>query len=280
MNEPISTIARELDQPEVGNGGLLDQIHLPFTDVAILGVRIHAITMTEAVESMERMIESGKPHHIVTVNPEFVMTAQSHIAFRNVLNHASLALPDGIGIVLASRLRGTRLRERVTGIDVVKQFAATAARRGFRMYLLGAAPGIAEIAASNLIAEFPGLQIVGTYAGSPDLDEEDAICARIRAAKPDILLVAYGSPRQDLWISRNLGKLQVPVAIGVGGTFDFLAGIAIRAPRWMQKLGIEWAHRLFREPHRWRRMLALPRYALAVIVSNEERHGVMETTPQ
>jgi N-acetylglucosaminyldiphosphoundecaprenol N-acetyl-beta-D-mannosaminyltransferase len=124
---------------------------------------------------------------------------------------------------------------------------------------------VAEKTAAILSAENPGLIIAGTYAGSPSIREEDEICSRIEAAHPHILLVAYGPPRQDLWISRTMPRLRVPVAIGVGGSFDFVAGVAVRAPRWMRSAGLEWLHRLIREPWRWRRMLTLPRFAVAVI---------------
>lgn len=234
----------------------------------ILGVRIHDVTMEETLDLIEQMIRSRSPHQIVTVNPEFVMTAQSNDAFRTVLNTASLSLPDGTGIVLASHLRGVAIRKRVTGVDLVHQLAAIANRNGYRIFLLGAAPGVAERAAQTLIADNPNLRIAGTFAGSPNLDEEESICQLVRKSEPHILLVAYGSPAQDLWISKNLGRINVPVAIGIGGTFDFLAGVSVRAPRWIQRCGLEWLHRLLREPQRWRRMLALPRFAFAVLVRN------------
>jgi N-acetylglucosaminyldiphosphoundecaprenol N-acetyl-beta-D-mannosaminyltransferase len=173
-------------------------------------------------------------------------------------------VPDGIGLVWASRWLGRPLRQRVSGSDLVPRLAALAAARGWSIFLLGAAPGVAGVAAAKLRAANPTLRIAGTYAGSPSPDEEEAIVARIRAAAPQMLFVAYGAPAQDLWIARNLARLGVPVAIGVGGTLDFIAGTRRRAPAWVQRVGLEWLYRLWQEPRRWRRMLALPHAAWLV----------------
>jgi N-acetylglucosaminyldiphosphoundecaprenol N-acetyl-beta-D-mannosaminyltransferase len=224
------------------------------------------MTLDDAIMKIVSFVRSGSSHHVVTVNPEFIMTAQTDHAFRDVLNRASLALPDGSGVIWASRLLGRPFRERVTGVDTVEHLAIAAARNGLSLYLLGAAPGVAARAAEILVSRNPGLRIAGTYSGSPRPEEEREICARIAGSKPDILLVAYGSPLQDLWIARTQQTLGIPVAIGVGGTFDFITGISVRAPRFMQKAGLEWLHRLGREPRRWKRMLALPRFAVAVLL--------------
>ncbi|HXX64023.1 MAG TPA: WecB/TagA/CpsF family glycosyltransferase [Bacteroidota bacterium] len=231
----------------------------------ILGVRIHNISLSETLGALEEMALSGRPHHVMTVNPEFIMIAQENREFRDVLSRTALSLPDGIGVLLAARIFGSPLKERVAGVDTVRQFARIAAERNIRIFLLGAAPGVAEEVARRLQAENPGLQIAGTYAGSPDSKEEEEICRKIEAARPHVLLVAYGPPRQDLWIARTADRLKIPVAIGVGGTFDFIAGVVTRAPVWMQKSGLEWLFRLAQEPSRWRRMLTLPRFALAVL---------------
>ncbi len=235
--------------------------------VRILGVRVDDVTMDEAIERLEEMVSVGGPHQVVTVNPEFIMRAQQDAAFRQVLEEADLAIPDGQGLLWAARLLGRPLRQRVAGSDLVPALAAHSALRGYRLYLLGAAPGVAEQAAAVLRRQYPGIRIVGTYAGSPAPAEEGDIVARIVAVRPDFLFVAYGAPAQDLWIHRNQQKLQVPVAIGVGGTLDFIAGVRKRAPRWMQRLGLEWLFRLVQEPRRWRRMLALPRFAWRVALA-------------
>ena len=228
--------------------------------IHILGITIDNVTMDEAVERIVQFAASGEFHHAVTVNPEFIMAGRSDPAFAAVLNTADLAVPDGIGLIWAARWRGQPLRERVAGVDLVEQVAAVAAQRGLRLYLLGARPGTADAAAAILTKRYPGLIIAGAYAGSPHPDEDEAIGARIGEAAPHILFVAYGAPQQDLWIARNRGRLPAGVAMGVGGAFDFISGRARRAPRWMQRLGLEWLHRLYHEPWRWRRMLARPRF--------------------
>lgn len=233
--------------------------------VRILGVTVHNVTMEGAVSEIAAMAANGGPHHVVTVNPEFIMLARRDRAFRDILNRASLSLPDGHGVVWASRLGGTPLPERVTGVDTVERLAATASRLGLRLFLLGAAPGVAEVTAHRLRHRNPGLIVCGTHAGSPHPEDEEDICRRIRNASPHVLLVAYGAPGQDLWIARNLRRLNVPVSMGVGGTFDFIAGKAARAPLWMRRSGLEWLHRLCMQPRRWRRMTALPRFAWAVL---------------
>ncbi|MGZ3584431.1 MAG: WecB/TagA/CpsF family glycosyltransferase, partial [Ktedonobacterales bacterium] len=172
---------------------------------------------------------------------------------------------DGAGVVWAARLGGATLRGRVTGIDLLDACAQVAAERGYRLFLLGAAEGVARQAAERLEARYPGLRIAGTFAGSPAAAEQGDICAHIREAGGDIVFVAYGAPAQELWIARTRGDLGAAVAIGVGGAFDFVAGRVPRAPSWMRHLGLEWLYRLWREPWRWRRMLALPRFAVAVL---------------
>jgi N-acetylglucosaminyldiphosphoundecaprenol N-acetyl-beta-D-mannosaminyltransferase len=158
----------------------------------------------------------------------------------------------------------------VTGADTLPEVARRCAAKGYRLYLLGAAPGIAEIAATRLQEIAPGLQIAGTYAGSPARAEEDEIIERIQVASADIVCVAYGAPAQELWIYRNLARLPVAVAIGVGGAFDFLSGRQLRAPGFMRRIGLEWLYRLYREPWRWRRMLALPQFAILVFLKGRK----------
>lgn len=155
----------------------------------------------------------------------------------------------------------------VPGSELVYLLAERAAKRDWPLFLLGAAPGVAEVAAAVLGERYPGLHVVGTYAGSPDAAENDALVARVNASGAALLYVAYGAPRQDKWIARNRHALtSVRVAIGVGGSLDFVTGRAARAPQWAQRLGLEWLHRLAKEPWRWRRMRALPRFAWRVMV--------------
>lgn len=244
-------------------------IHAPSTRV--LGVRVDLVTPAGALDLMKTFVRDGRSHHVVTINPEFIMAARRNRDFRDVLNAADLALPDGIGAVWACRQHGHPLHQRVTGVDTVKALCAWGAKEGLRPFLLGAAPGVAERAATALCRDHPGLKIAGICAGSPAAEEEEQIVASIRDSRPDFLFVAFGAPQQDHWIDRTRERLHVPIAMGVGGTFDFLAGKRRRAPIWMQNVGIEWLYRLFQEPWRWKRMSVLPIFALQVIL--ESRFG-------
>jgi len=234
--------------------------------VRILGVRVDDVTEDETVALVAGWLQAGGSHQIVTVNPEFVLEAGRNPAFAAVLEGADLATPDGVGLLLAARYLGMPLRGRVTGVELTHRLAALSAQRGYRLFLLGAAPGVAEAAAAALQARYAGLRIAGTFAGSPAARHEPFLRQLIAAAQPDILLVAYGHPRQDLWIARNQPYLGIPLAVGVGGVFDYLAGRVPRAPRWMRRLGLEWLYRLVRQPARWHRIVdAVPRFIWAVV---------------
>jgi N-acetylglucosaminyldiphosphoundecaprenol N-acetyl-beta-D-mannosaminyltransferase len=236
--------------------------------ISILGIPVHAVTAAEALERVEGFMAGPRLHQIATVNPEFVMAAQNDAEFRRILDAADLCLPDGVGLLYAARRLGRPLPERVPGSAFVYQMAERAAARGWPLFLLGAAPGVAEAAARVLCDRYPGLRVTGTYAGSPDPASDEAIVGRINDSGATLLFVAYGAPKQDKWIDRNRTALTtVRAAIGVGGSLDFITGRAVRAPRWMQDAGLEWLHRLYKEPWRWRRMLALPRFAVRVLLA-------------
>ncbi len=237
------------------------------TSISILGIPVHAVTMDETLALVEGYMAEARLHQIATVNPEFVMAAQEDAEFRRVLTGADLCLPDGVGLLYAARRAGRRLPERVPGSELIYRLAERAAARGWPLFLLGAAPGVAEEAAAVLCDRYPGLRVAGAYAGSPDPAEDAALVARVNASGAALLYVAYGAPRQDKWIARNRDALaSVRVAIGVGGSLDFVTGRAVRAPQWAQRLGLEWLYRLVKEPWRWRRMLALPRFGWRVMV--------------
>lgn len=229
------------------------------------GVRADDVTWDEMLARIEAFIAGGTPHQIVTANPEFVMAARRDAEFRAIINNAALAIPDGVGLLWAGRLLGQLLRERVTGSDGVPRIAERAAEKGWRLFLLGAVPGVAEETAHRLVVRYPGLKVVGTYAGSPATEEETYIVDLVRRARPDVLFVAYGHPRQDKWIARNLNRLGVPVCMGVGGAFDFIAGVLPRAPAWMQRAGLEHFYRLLRQPWRWRRQVDVYYFGLLVL---------------
>lgn len=234
--------------------------------VFILGVRVDAVTYHDTMQRIAQWIEQRQPRQIATVNPEFIMAAQRQADFRRVLAEADLCVPDGAGLLWAARVLGQRLPERVTGSDLTPLLAAEAARHGWRLYLLGAAPGVAERTAALLTRGNPGLQIAGVFAGSPAEADAPAIVRHVVEARADVLLVAYGAPAQDVWIARRrqAGDLPTPVMIGVGGAFDHLVGVQRRAPAWIQRIHLEWLFRLITQPWRWRRQLALPHFVWAV----------------
>jgi N-acetylglucosaminyldiphosphoundecaprenol N-acetyl-beta-D-mannosaminyltransferase len=228
---------------------------------------VDALTYGSLLDAIGQFIASGTPHRIATTNPEFVMEAQRNPAFRAALAGADLCMADGVGLLWAANRQGRPLPERVTGSDALPLIAERAAQRGWRLYLLGAAPGVAERTAEILGERYPGLVVAGTYAGSPADADAPEIIARIRAAAPDILFVAYGAPKQDLWIAQHGEALGVPAMMGVGGAFDHIVGVQQRAPGWVQRMNLEWLFRLATQPWRWRRQLALPRFVWAVLLS-------------
>jgi N-acetylglucosaminyldiphosphoundecaprenol N-acetyl-beta-D-mannosaminyltransferase len=231
----------------------------------VLGVRVDCVDMAAALARIESFVDDGARHVVATVNPEFVMRAHDDKEFARVLEAADLCLADGSGVVWAVRRQGCALATPVTGVDLITPLAAICARRRFRLFLLGAAPGVADDLAARLRDQHPDLQ-VASHTGSPDPGSDAETIERIDAERPQVLLVAYGAPKQELWIDRVGKRLDgVAVAIGVGGAFDFLTGRVPRAPLWMRRVGMEWLFRLMNQPWRIRRMAVLPAYALKVL---------------
>ena len=232
--------------------------------VDVLGVRIDDVGFSQALAMLERFVDEGTPHRVVTPNPEMVMLARRDPGFRDLLNASDLSIPDGVGLLIAARAAGERLRAHVRGTDLVLALAERSEKRHWRWFLLGAGPGVADAAAARLRESFPGLEIAGTLAGSPDPADDRAARDAIRAAgKVHVLLVAYGAGPQERWIARNQAATGVPVQIGVGGVLDYVSGQVARAPEWIRRLELEWAFRLTTQPWRWRRQLALPLFAVA-----------------
>jgi N-acetylglucosaminyldiphosphoundecaprenol N-acetyl-beta-D-mannosaminyltransferase len=234
----------------------------------VAGVGIDPVTTHDVLALARERIAQRASVRVVTVNAEFVVRAQTDRAFAEVVEQADLATPDGSGILWALRRQGIRLPARVGGSDLIWALSDQARRLGHRVFLLGGAPGVAEQAAWRLQMTYAGLRVAGAYAGGPALADETPIVDLIRRSDADILFVAFGAPEQELWIARNLAATGASFAIGVGGSFDYLAGRASRAPVWMRERGVEWLWRLVRQPWRWRRMLALPRFVWLVLTSD------------
>ncbi len=222
----------------------------------ILGVRFDNLTQQEAAQRGRQLLEEDKFHYVVTPNPEFLLAAEKDPEFRRVLNAADLVLPDGIGVVYSAKILGTPLKERVPGIEFAEAMLSALNDMGGRLYLLGAKPGVAEEAGRRICARYPALVLCGTHDGY--FKDEQAILPEIAAAKPDLLFVCLGAPKQEKWMARWGRHTGAKLAIGLGGCLDVFAGNVQRAPERWQKLGLEWAYRLKKEPKRIGRMAKLP----------------------
>ena len=222
----------------------------------VLGVRVDDVTHAEALARSITLIQDPKPRYVVTPNPEFVVLARRDAEFRRILNASDLAIPDGGGLLLAARLFGTPLREQVRGTDLSYLLMEECVRRRWRLFLLGAAPGVAELAAARLRLRYPGLLISGTFAGdgSPVGDEETRAAVRA-AGRSDVLFVCYGANKQERWIDRNLAQLDVGLALGLGGVLDFFSGRVRRAPYAVRRIGLDWLWRGALQPRRFKRQL-------------------------
>jgi len=231
----------------------------------IMGVKVDSVTYPQALEKARKFIESGGKHYIVTPNPEIIVTAQKDRQFKDILNKADLAVPDGIGLIFAARFLGKSLPERVTGVDLLEGLVALAAEHGYNLFILGGGEGVAGKAAVELKKRYSKLKIAGTFSGRAEEEFDKETRAAFAGKKIDILAVGYGAPKQERWIARNLPLLNVKLAIGVGGAFDFLAGEAPRAPQRIRQLGLEWLYRLVRQTWRLKRQLSLPYFVYLVL---------------
>ncbi len=234
----------------------------------ILGVDVNPVDTRTALERIGAFLQTPGCKQVVTINPEYVMLANTSARLMRLLNRAELNVPDGVGIVWASRMLGAPLAGRVTGADLLPQICNLCQLDGHGIYLLGGASGVARQAAGNLHASFPDLKIAGASSRDPDADTNPETINEINSSGAAVLAVAYGCPKQDFWIDRNRDRLtSVRVAIGVGGAFDFIAGQVPRAPLFLRRAGLEWLYRLWLEPSRYRRMTALPRFGWHVMRS-------------
>jgi len=228
--------------------------------VELFGIQFNNFDFRDLADYLEKTVEAGKPTYLLTCNVDHVMCLQKDELFRRIYREAHAVVADGMPIVWASVLAGTPLKQRVAGADMLTELGLWLEAKRYRLFFLGAAEGVAEEAKRRLLERFPALHVVGCHSppyGFETMEEEnEKIVAMIREARPDILLVGLGAPKQEKWIYRHYLKYRVPVSIGVGATFDFLAGRVRRAPVWMRKAGLEWAWRLAQEPRRlWRRYL-------------------------
>ena len=240
--------------------------------IDVLGVSFDDLTMDEAVEIALGFMQERRACYACTPNPEIVMAAKGDAALRAALSGAELVLADGVGITKAAAMRGTPLKSRVPGIDFASNVISRLAQRGGSVYLLGAKPLVAEAAAEKLTQTYPGIVIAGTNDGY--FTDDAPVIEKINAASPDFLMVCLGSPKQELWMSANAGRLSCGLMAGLGGSLDVLAGNVQRAPETWRRLGLEWLYRVIKEPKRLGRVMKLPAFVLeAAAEGRRRRHG-------
>ena len=224
--------------------------------IEVLGVAFDDVTMEQAAELGGKMLQEDRFHYVVTPNPEFILAAEKDESFRAVLNAADLVIPDGIGVIYSAKILGTPLSERVPGIEFSAKMLEKLNEMGGRLFLLGAKPGVAEKAGENICAQYPNIVLCGTQDGY--FKDEEEVILKVAAAKPDLVFVCLGAPKQEKWMARWGRHTGARMAIGLGGVLDVYAGNVERAPEAWQKLGMEWAYRLKKEPKRIGRMAKLP----------------------
>ena len=229
--------------------------------VDVLGVAFDNVTPEEAADRALALLEEDGPHLVATPNPEIVQRANKDRAFAEILAGADLVVPDGVGVIYAAKILGRPLKGRVPGIDLAAALMGRVAGTGKRLFLLGAAPGVAEQAAVNLRAAYPGLVVCGTHDGY--FEEDGPVIDAIRRAEADIVFVCLGAPKQEKWIAAHGEAAGARLYLGLGGSLDVFAGKAERAPERFQRLGLEWLYRLLKEPSRIGRMAKLPLFLVS-----------------
>ena len=233
--------------------------------VSVLGVPLADCGRGLALAWIRGWLGGRRSRAVFTINPEFVMAAASDPAFAATLANADLNLVDGAGLLVAARLCRQRRPQRLPGVDLVPELCRICVSGGHPVYLLGGRSGTAAQAAANLVRDHPGLAVAGTAEPDDPAAQAEELCRAIRESGAHLLLVAFGTPRQEMWIGRWLEQSGVRVAVGVGGSFDLISGRVKRAPRLLRRVGLEWLYRLLREPWRWRRQRVLPRFALLAL---------------
>ena len=239
--------------------------------VKILDVPVHPLTMGEAVSVLEESITSGEQAFVVTANAEIIMMCQEDASYKKIVSQdAQLVLPDGAGAVWAGRHLGYKVPERVAGFDLYCQLLDKAAQKGYKAFFFGGSPGIAEAAKAKSEELYPGVQVVGCRNGYFKEEESQAIIDEINASGADMLFAALGAPKQEKWLVRYREQLKPKILMGIGGSFDVFAGKMERAPKWMQDASLEWLFRLYKQPSRFMRMMALPKFVLKVVFSGKK----------
>lgn len=234
----------------------------------MFGVNVNTDSPSATIRRIFSRIETEEQSFIVAINPEKLMKSRRDPQLRAILNEATVGIPDGIGVVIASKLRKGHVKERITGIDMMESLCEEAAVRHVPVFLYGAKPGVAAAAAANLQQQFPGLLVAGTADGY--IEDEEEVIRTINDSGAKILFVAMGSPAQEQFIIRNRDKLNIAVFQGVGGSFDVFSGNIERAPALFRKFGMEWFYRLLKEPSRWKRQLDLPKFLVAVLTERKK----------
>ncbi|WP_229752732.1 WecB/TagA/CpsF family glycosyltransferase [Paenibacillus physcomitrellae] len=237
--------------------------------VDLFGIRVSKWGMDDTVRYLAQAIESGTPHQVITANPIMVMAALEDPSYMEIMKKAELIVPDGTGVVWAAGKAGNPVKERVAGFDLLHELMKLGEQRAWKFYLLGSSPEVIQAAKDRLQMLYPGVKIVGWRDGYFKSEQDQEVVEAIQAAAPDVLFVARGADTQEPWIAKYKQQLAVPVMMGVGGSFDVISGRSKRAPKWMQKLRAEWLYRLIKEPTRYRRMLALPKFAVKVLREKE-----------
>jgi N-acetylglucosaminyldiphosphoundecaprenol N-acetyl-beta-D-mannosaminyltransferase len=233
--------------------------------VDILGIPVDEVKMNEAVEKVKEFLSEEKVHMIYTPNAEIIYAAQKDSELNRVLKAADLLVADGAGVVLASKILGVGLPEKVSGIDLVKLSFTLKMSKPIKYFFFGAKPGVADTAKDSLLRQYPNIEIVGCRNGYFSKEEEPEIIEQINSSGADILLVALGAPRQEKWIYEHKATLKTKVCIGVGGILDVYAGVVQPAPEIFRRNGFEWLFRLYKEPWRFKRMLNLPKFVLLTV---------------
>lgn len=240
----------------------------------ILLVKVCSASKSKILNSVDKRIKKGIPTVIFTPNAKMLLQADASREFLAILNSSDYNLPDGVGILIASRLLGGNIKHRITGIDFAQSLLRLAEKRGYRVFLLGAEKGVAKKARKNLKKSFPKLKICGAHHGylKKSGKENEALVKKISAARPDILFVCFGSPLQEKWILKNSRKISsLRLSIGLGGSLDVWAGKTNRAPEFMQKAGLEWLYRTIKEPKRARIFLDIPIFLLKALIYSQKK---------